>query len=123
MHNRFWIQRGRNRMSDNFVEFNETGVNGVRGYITEDNLTPPLPKDNIIREINNKDKEFSTDGIEERTFNCLDGRVKYLLKSQEEAKKQLEEIEERLESVKLKTKDNTIHDRFEILDIQKKQNE
>ena len=83
----------------------------------DDSITPVI-SNTIFSENNNKDKEFSTDGISDREFNGLDKRHKNLLKSKENAtQKELQYLEDRIDFVKEKIDENRIHNRFEILDL------
>ena len=54
---------------DSFIEWNNHG-----DFLIEETLTPSLPKDETIYELNNISKDFSSLGIEERNEICLEQR-------------------------------------------------
>ena len=94
--------------------------NTENGYISNDEktLTQPLPRDTTIYPNNNKDKEFSSDGVEEREEGNKYNRKKNLLKSMENAtEKEKKYLKENLEIVKEEIDRDAIHSRFEILDL------
>ena len=84
----------------------------------ESSLTSLLPRDITIYSNNNKYHPFSIDGIDKRTLNFQEQRLKNLLNSKEKASKaEVEDIQLRLDMVELKIENNKIHSRFEILDL------
>lgn len=98
---------------DKFVEMGTEG-----GGITEETMTPPLPKSEIISEINNKYIPFSSEGVEERCEEYLEQRKKNLIESKNNANNnELEDIQSQLDIVSLRIENNKIKDRFEILDL------
>jgi len=89
-------------------------------FITDDDssITPTILWDGKISEINNRDKEFSMDGVLKRELDNLEQRKENIEKSLETAnKKEKKYLEGRLEVVDEIVEKNKIHNRFEILDI------
>lgn len=99
---------------DSLIDWNS----GDDHFVSEDNLTPMLPRDETIYSNNNKDRPFSEDGIDERSEACMERREARLSSLKEYVdKKELVYLKERLGDVRLKIENNKIHSRFEILDL------
>jgi hypothetical protein len=101
---------------DDFVEFG--ALSDDNSWITEDTLTPPLPKDETIHKLNNGSQGFSTEGIEERIDGCLEERKDRLKESAQNAERcELDDIRDRLNWVYSQINKDKIHDRLDILDL------
>jgi len=99
---------------DDFINFN----NGDGGYVTEETLTPILPKDETVYDLNNGTVAFYSEGIEDRADSCLEQRKEILLEWAKHANDdELSDIRESLDVVQLKIDKDKVQDRFEILDL------
>jgi len=89
---------------------------------TEYAETPIAERDMTIYPNNNKDKPFSSDGIEERCLEYLKNkkeRIKNLTLIA--SRREVIEIGLRIDSVKEKIGENAIKSRFDILDIREEE--
>lgn len=101
---------------DDYIKFNTKVYDYV--YIAEKTLTPPLPKDETVYDLNNGATDFSSEGVEERADSCLEQRKDILFKWAKHADDdELSDIRETLDIVNSKINKDKIHDRFEILDL------
>lgn len=99
---------------DSLIDWNSGGGH----FLTEDNLTPSLPRDEFIYLNNNKDRPFSEDGIGERRLNYIEERKENLINLKKSANDdELKYLEIRLDDVRLQIENNKIKSRFEILDL------